>query len=216
MKPKYEFAVCFAAALEGEGLPESVGGRSVAHIQTGVGPVNAAYAVTRFLMEHTVGALIICGVGGAYPGSGLSIGSVVCADSETYGDLGADSPAGFLDMQALGFPVIDGADPIFNRMPLDLFPVHRRVPFVTCATCTGTDAQASLLVARTGGAVESMEGAAVVHVARLMGAKVGEVRGISNLVGNRDRAGWKLREAAASAREAVVNWIEETGGKTGC
>jgi hypothetical protein len=39
--------------------------------------------------------------------------------------------------------------------------------------------------------------------------KVGEVRGISNAVGRRDRAAWKLKEAAAAARAAVVAWIEE-------
>jgi futalosine hydrolase len=216
MSQNYDFVVCFAAALEGDGLPDSVAGRSVAHLRTGVGPVNAAYAVTRFLMQNSVGALIVCGVGGAYPASGLTIGSVVCAASETYGDLGAESPEGFLDMEALGFPVIDGTAPVFNRMPLDLFPVPKQVAFVTCATCTGTDAKAAALTARTGGAVESMEGAAVVHVARLMGVKVGEVRGISNVVGNRDRAAWKLHESAAAARAAVIKWIEETGDVAGC
>ena len=216
MAKAYKFAVCYAAPLEGNGLPDSIAGRPLARIQTGVGPVNAAYAVTRFLMENSVGCLVVCGVGGAYPGSGLETGAVVCADSETYGDLGADSRDGFLDMQALGFPVIGGANPLFNRLPLDLFPVARRVPFVTCATCTGTDAKAAALVARTGGAVESMEGAAVVHVARLMGVKVGEVRGISNAVGNRDREAWRLEEAAAAARAAVVNWIEEHGETSGC
>jgi futalosine hydrolase len=119
-------------------------------------------------------------------------------------------------MQALGFPVVGGPNPLFNRLPLDLFPAARRVPFVTCATCTGTDAKAAAIVARTGGAVESMEGAAVVHVARLMGVKVGEVRGISNAVGNRDRTAWRLEEAAAAARTAVINWIEQHGGIAGC
>lgn len=216
MKNTYDFVITFAAALEGEGLPQAISGQSIALLRTGVGPVNAAYWVTRFLMENTVGAMIVCGVGGAYPGFELAAGDVVCAESETYGDLGADAPEGFLDMQALGFPVIDGAEPVFNRLPLDLFPARRRVPFVTCATCTGTDAKAVSLAARTGGAVESMEGAAVVHVARLMGVNVGEVRGISNAVGNRDRAQWRLKEAAAAARTALINWIEDGGGAAGC
>jgi futalosine hydrolase len=112
-------------------------------------------------------------------------------------------------MEALGFPVIGGPTPVYNRMPLDLFPAKRCVPFVTCATCTGTDAAASALIARTGGAVESMEGAAIVHVARLMGVKVGEVRGISNLVGNRERNAWRIPEAAAAARASLIAWIEE-------
>jgi futalosine hydrolase len=203
-----DIVICFATALEGEGLPQSVAGRSLSLLQTGVGVVNAAFALTRFLSRHDVRAVVSCGIGGAYPGSGLEPGDVASAESETYGDLGADSPHGFLDMQALGFPVIASDPPLFNRLPLDLFPTARRAPFVTLSTCTGSDENAAGLVRRTGGAVESMEGAAIVHVARLMGVKVGEVRGISNACGDRDRTRWKLRESAAAARSAVVAWIE--------
>ncbi len=206
-----DLVVCFATPLEGDGLPCSIAGRSLALLCTGVGPVNAAFALTRFLVEHPVRAVVACGVGGAYPGSGLAPGDVACAESETYGDLGAESPEGFLDMEALGFPVIAGDPPLFNRLPLDLFPAPRRAPFVTCATCTGTDARAAALAARTGGAVESMEGAAIVHVARLTGLKVGEVRGVSNVAGKRDRKAWRVQEAAAAARAALVAWIEAGG-----
>jgi futalosine hydrolase len=205
-----DIIVCYSTALEGDGLPHEIAGRAVRLVETGVGPVNAAFALTRALTENAADAVIVCGVGGAYPGSGLRAGDVVCAETETYGDLGADSPTGFLDMQALGFPVVRGDAPLYNTLPLDLFPAARRVPFVTCATCTGTDAKAAELEARTRGAVESMEGAALVHVARLMGVPVGEVRGISNAAGKRDRGSWKLHEAAAAARQAVVAFIEST------
>lgn len=207
----FDFAICYSTELEGAGLPSSVAGKSVALIATGVGPVNAAFSLTRFLSQHTVPIVIGCGVGGAYPGSELEPGDVACAETETYGDLGAQSPEGFLDMKALGFPVIAGPTPLFNVLPLDVFPATRRAAFVTCATCTGTDADAQALVARTGGAVESMEGAALVHVAKLMGVRVGEVRGISNAVGRRDRGSWRLREAAAAARASLVAWMEEGG-----
>ena len=61
----------------------------------------------------------------------------------------------------------------------------------------------------TRGVVESMEGAAIVHVAHLHGVAVGEVRGISNMVTNRDKSAWKLREAAQAAQEAVASWLEK-------
>lgn len=199
--------ICYSTRLEGDGLPRAIGGEDLRLVETGVGPVNAAFALTRELAARPARAVLVCGVGGAYPRSGLAAGDVVCAGTETYGDLGAGSPTGFLDMQALGFPVIDGNPPMFNTLPLDLFPVSRRAAFVTCATCTGTDAKADEIQRRTGGAVESMEGAALVHVARLMGVKIGEVRGISNMVGARDRAAWRLDEAAAAARKSVVDWI---------
>lgn len=203
-----DILICYSTPLEGEGLPREIAGVSLRFVETGVGPVNGAFALTRALTERRADAVIVCGVGGAYPASGLEPGDVACASTETYGDLGADSPDGFLDMHALGFPIVAGTPPLFNTLPLQIFPVNRRVPFVTCATCTGTDEKASDIYARTGGAVESMEGAALVHVATLMGVPIGEVRGISNAVGRRDRASWRLHEAAAAARQAVTAWIE--------
>jgi futalosine hydrolase len=189
-----DLVVCVATELEGALLRPHV-----PVIATGVGAVNAAYALTRFIDREQVKGIVVCGIGGAYAGSGIAVGSVVCAESECYGDLGASSPDGFLDMQALGFPVIS--------LPMQLFPAQRRARFVTMNTCTGTDDGARAIEARTGGGVESMEGAAIAHVAALAGIPVGEIRGISNLVGNRDRGAWKVKQAAAAAQEALLEWI---------
>jgi futalosine hydrolase len=197
-----DLLVCVATALEGELLRPHV-----PVLVTGVGAVNAACALTRFLDREPVKAIVVCGIAGAYPGSGIPAGSVACAESECYGDLGASSPQGFLDMEALGFPVIPGPVPIYNVFPMQIFPAPMRAPFVTMNTCTGLDADARAVEARTGGAVENMEGAAIAHVAALFGIPVGEIRGISNLVGNRDRSSWRVKEAATAAQESLLAWI---------
>ncbi len=202
MKAIKDLVVCVATEAEGELLHPHV-----PVVCTGVGAVNAAYALTRFLDRERVKAVVVCGIGGAYPGSGIRIGSAVCAESECYGDLGADSPDGFLDMQALGFPVVQGASPLYNVLPMQIFPAMRRTRFVTMNTCTGNDDDARAIEARTGGGVESMEGAAIAHVAALAGIPVGEIRGISNLVGNRDRNSWRVKEAALAAQETLLAWI---------
>jgi futalosine hydrolase len=196
--------VCVATEQEGAEIARhsAIAGKSIAVVRTGVGPVNAAHATTLFLARHSAAAIVACGVGGAYPGAGLEIGDVVCAETEYYADLGAESPDGFLDMEILGYPVVPGPPPLYNRLPLSLFPAQRRLPFVTRSTCTGTE------VADAPGAIESMEGGAVVHVALRMGVPVGEVRGISNLVGNRDRASWRVAEAARAAQASLIAWIE--------
>jgi futalosine hydrolase len=191
--------VCVATEMEGALLRPHV-----RVITTGVGAVNAAYALTRFLDHDEVKAIVVCGIGGAYPGSGIEVGSVACAESECYGDLGASSPGGFLDMEALGFSVIPG---VYNVLPMQIFPVAERARFVTMNTCTGTDDDARAIEARTRGAVESMEGAAIAHVAALAEIPVGEIRGISNLVGNRDRSAWRVKEAATAAQEVLLEWI---------
>jgi futalosine hydrolase len=193
--------VCVATELEGALLKE----KGIAVVVTGIGPVNAACALTAALARRIPDRIIVCGIGGAYPGSGLAPLDVTCAETETYADLGAESPDGFLDMEALGFPVVGDH---YNRLPLSLFPAKKRLPYVTTTTCTGTDATAQAIVRRTGGAVESMEGAAIVHVALRHDLAVGELRAVSNLVGDRDRKAWKVEDAAARAQQALLDWIE--------
>ena len=198
--------ICIATELEGILLEPHV-----RILRTGVGAVNAAYALTRFLEREPADSVIVCGIAGAYPRAfdeqGLGIGSVVCAESECYGDLGAtDSTGEFLDMRALGFPLIPG--PIYNVLPMQIFPASRRAGFVTMNTCSGTDATARILESRTGGAVESMEGAAIAHVAKLYGIPCGEIRGISNRAGNRDRGSWRIKEAAVAAQETLLAWLK--------
>ena len=181
--------------------------RDVEIVRMGVGPVNAAHAVTMAFAAKRPTQIIVCGVGGAYPSSGLQVGDVACADLEIYGDLGSESPTGFLDMKSLGFPVVDKQPPLFNELPMQVFPVERRLRFVTVSTCTGTDSVARAIESRTGGSVENMEGAAVAHVAHMHGVAVGEIRGISNVVTNRDTKTWRLRDAADAAQQALLHWI---------
>ena len=201
--------ICVATELEASLLRERV--REFPHVRlivTGVGPVNAAHGATVAIMQDRPDAVVVCGVGGAYPSSALQVGDVVSAAIEIYGDLGAQSPSGFLDMKALGFPVVAGPPPVFNELPLQIYSTTTRVRFVTVSTCTGTETTARAIEARTGGAVENMEGAAVAHVACLHGVPAGEVRGISNIVTNRDTKSWQLKEAALAAQNSVIAWLQ--------
>ncbi|MFM8533400.1 MAG: futalosine hydrolase [Acidimicrobiia bacterium] len=202
--------VCTATEFEAAMLRERLAGRSnVTILVTGVGPVNAAHGVTVAVLQQRPHAIISCGIAGAYPSSGLLLGDVVCADTEIYGDLGAQSPAGFIDMKAMGFPVVPGPAPLFNELPMQVFPSERRARFVTVSTCTGTGRVAREIEARTGGAVENMEGAAIAHVAHLHGVPVGEVRGISNAVTNRDAKSWRIKEASAAAQDTLLRCIDQ-------
>jgi futalosine hydrolase len=80
-------------------------------------------------------------------------------------------------------------------------------PFVTVSTCSGTAARGAVLERRFGAICETMEGAAYAHVARLYGVPYLEVRGISNLVEDRDVAVWRLQEAARAAADAVATIV---------
>jgi futalosine hydrolase len=186
-----DLLICVATPGEGQRLIAA--GLDV--LVTGMGPVNAAHALTKRLCEAAASApvrrVISCGIGGAFG----DVGPVAFASTEQFGDLGADSPDGFVDLGCSA------------EMPLDLTPDEGGVKFVTVSLCTGTDERAAELIARTGAAVESMEGAAVVQVAHSMGCLVGEVRGISNRAGVRERSTWRIPEAIKAAEEALLAWL---------
>jgi len=60
--------------------------------------------------------------------------------------------------------------------------------------------------------IESMEGAAAAQVADRLGLPFAEVRGVSNLVGERDKRAWDLRSAIAHScralRALLLDWQE--------
>ena len=69
-------------------------GRDVNLVETGLGAVNTAHAVTRCLEAQRPDMVMQVGVAGAYAGSGLRVGDLAVAAEEVYGDLGVVTPDG--------------------------------------------------------------------------------------------------------------------------
>lgn len=194
-------------------------GRAVQLVETGLGAVNTAHALTRALGMERPRFVLQIGVGGAYPGGGVAVGQLAVACAEHYGDLGVRTPGGWRPADAIGIPVATVAGvPRFNEFPVDdrlsraaarcLTAV--RGPFVTVQECSGTTALARERAARVPGALcESMEGAAAAHVCALCDVPFLEVRAMSNLVGDRDLAAWDLPGACARAQEAARRLLAE-------
>lgn len=170
-------------------------GPGLSLVVTGVGKAASAGACGA-LLRPTDGVVLNVGVAGALPGSGLRLGTVVVASTSVFADEGAQTPQGFIDIAALGFPPGDAAG---VAMPCDagvvdsLTPLADAVaPVATVSTCSGTDALAREIERRTGAAAEGMEGAAAVLVCRRLGLPAGELRVISNTTGDRGSQVWDL------------------------
>jgi futalosine hydrolase len=196
-------------------------GIPVALMHSGVGKANAAAAVSILLETLNPSMVIGTGVAGAFPQSGLTVGDLALATDEIYGDEGALTPQGFLDMKELGLALVQRSGRrLFNTFPLDgstldlIRPILTRYaaaagcqlgvgPFVTVSTGSGTDASAREMASRTGGICENMEGAALAQICALYGASFIEIRGISNLTGDRDLSLWNVRKGAEAAQCAI-------------
>ena len=173
----------------------------------GIGRTNAAVATTTTIHdEGPFDFVISAGVAGSLPDSGLSIGDIVVASSCVYVEEGLITPDGFQDMKAMGFSLGDFSG---NTVPVDstllgrLGAIGVTGSIATVATCSGTDEQAALVADRTCCLCEAMEGAAVVHAARLAGLLAIEIRAISNTTGNRDAQQWDLGLALDNLGTAV-------------
>lgn len=208
-------------------------------VYSGIGPVNTAHALTRAVERQRPRMVLQFGIAGAYVPAGVPVGSIVVASEEIYGDLGVLTPDGWQPVDLIGIPVVPGSSPRFNRFPLDPQGVARAVrllarlppasapavpaPPVHCGPCltlsqvTGVRTLGDALHRRFGALCESMEGAAAAHVCALYGLLFLEVRGVSNLVEDRDRSHWQIAAAAGAAQRAVLHLVghvaELTGGQ---
>jgi futalosine hydrolase len=75
---------------------------------------------------------------------------------------------------------------------------------VTASQVTGLYGQAEEVALLWGALSESMEGAAAAHICALYGTPFLEIRGISNLVADRDRDSWQVEHAVAIAGRAAL------------
>lgn len=191
------------------------GGTKVTICICGIGKTNAAHGTT--LLIERFGPELICmiGIGGGYPSAGLSLGDIVAAEREVYGDEGLESTRGFVTMEGLGLPLLsEGSLLRFNEMPLTI-PAEfgesvRTGPFVTVSSCTGTLWRGIKMEQRYPGALcENMEGAAFAHVCRMNRVRAAEVRAISNIIEDRTPGGLD-RNGIARASSRVQDFLTDT------
>ncbi|GAW67697.1 futalosine hydrolase [Geoanaerobacter pelophilus] len=189
---------------------------------TGIGKVNAACATTLLLERFGAKMLINTGCGGAFPGCGLGIGDLAVAQSESFADEGVQTPNGWHSLELIGIPVFqEGGRRFFNTFPLDpdlargageraleLGFAAVSGPFLTVSTCSGSADQGEELLRRFQGVCENMEGGAVAQVALQYAVPLLEVRGISNLVEDRDLARWDLKLAVSRAQSFLLSYLE--------
>jgi len=81
--------------------------------------------------------------------------------------------------------------------------------FATVSTCSGTRQRGEELARRWNAVAESMEGAAVAQVCLRCGVDCLEIRGISNMVEERDLKNWDIPRAVEAAQRFVLKYLEE-------
>jgi futalosine hydrolase len=198
-----------------------VAGRPVLLAVTGIGKVNTASAVTALLDRFEPELLINTGCAGAYRGCGLAAGDLAVATVEVMGDEGVLAPDGWHSLELIGIPAVERKEETyFNRFPLTRWALDkaafvaetaglplRQGTFVTVSTVSGTLERGDELARRFGGICENMEGGAAAQVALLYGVDCMEMRGVSNIVEDRDLSRWDIPLAVGKAQEFIARFI---------
>jgi len=179
----------------------------------GVGAAAAAASTARALAVGQYDLVVSAGIGGGFTGR-AEVGSLVVANEIIAADLGAETPDGFLSVDELGFGSAriqvpaEWAARVTEALREAGLPVSTG-PVLTVTTVTGTAETARTLGVRVpGAAAEAMEGYGVAVAARQCGLPVLEVRAISNPVGPRDRASWRIAEALNALEAASSVFLE--------
>lgn len=203
----------------------AVAGGRVVLGTSGMGKTNAAHAVTILIERFSPSCIVNFGIGGAYPSSGLGVGDIAVAEKEVYADEGVLLKDGLHSFEITGIPLLK----VRGRKYFNEFPADKRLTkqalkaasstahcksgiFLTVSACTGTGKRAAELAGKFGPICENLEGAAVAHICRIYGVPFVEIRGISNIVEDRNMKKWEIKTASENCQKAVLHFLETLGG----
>lgn len=200
----------------------NAGKRQVIIACGGLGKVNAASAATSLIERFSPGLIVTTGCAGAYLSAGLAVGDLAVATAEVFAEEGVITKDGWQGLDLIGIPAAEvRGQPYYNEFPLSLLFAERamrlaasigvplmRGRFVTVSACSGTTERGDELAARFNAICETMEGAAVAQTALLYGVDCLEIRGVSNLVEDRDLSRWDIPLAVEGAQRFLLKFLE--------
>jgi futalosine hydrolase len=161
--------------------------RSAETLCCGVGPVEAALRTATALAERDVTAVLHIGIAGART---IEAPALVLGSEAVYCDV--------IDPGST-FPRVERVEPDAALLAAarEALPEAHVVSISTCGRIGG------------GTDVEAMEGFGVLRAAELAGVPAVELRAISNVVDEPDRAKWRFDDAFALLADAVARLVPE-------
>jgi futalosine hydrolase len=181
--------------------------------QCGFGPVAAAARTAQLIAEIGPKRVLLVGIAGAYDDVAHPIGSALEFGEVALHGVGAGEGDAFEGPPSLGFPQWPGSPgtcphPVVDSLPLSAPHAGELGHLLsTCAASKGADDADRRLAMFPKAVAEDMEGFAVALACALNGTPLRIVRGISNRVGDREPANWRIPAALASARELALDLL---------
>lgn len=177
----------------------------------GIGIPATIYHLQKRLTVGNYDLVIQAGIAGAFDES-ILLSEVVLVKQDTFGDLGMEEKETFIPVFESGFmdknefPFKDGW--LVNQHDLLTSKTWRSVDAITVNKVSDSKVQHSQALLNFSPQIESMEGAAFHYVCLNEKVPFLQLRSISNYVGERNKANWKMKESIMNLDMALSALID--------
>jgi futalosine hydrolase len=181
--------------------------------QSGVGMLASAVSLTRMVLEDKPDLVIQAGIAGCFDPV-MSLGKVVVVNEEALADMGVEEDGKWKDIFDLKLEKSSYHPFERRKLPnpwLAEFNLLKlpEVSAVTINQISTNKEKIQQLTKKYNPVIESMEGSALHYVCREAGIPFLQVRAISNYIGERNKANWKIKEAIDNLNQTLVKYIDK-------
>jgi futalosine hydrolase len=182
---------------------------------SGVGMLSTSFHLTQHLLAHPYDLVLNVGIAGSVQEAAL--GRAYQITHEHVYEFGAEDKDDFIPIQAMNF--LSKADPLsdfFFEVCTDrteIQPALEKACAITVNKIHGNKKSIALLQQNIkkqniqGAVLESMEGAASAYVCRQLKQHAIQVRSVSNIVEERNRENWKMKEAIEALNNFLIEYL---------
>jgi futalosine hydrolase len=178
---------------------------------TGIGMLASGVKLTQLATTHKPDLIIQMGIAGSYIKT-EPLGKVMVVGSESIADLGVREKGIFIDL--FDSQLLKDNEAPFKKRKLTNPAIRSlnvlksdMVAAVTINEITTSPKRIKEIIAAHNPVLESMEGAALHYVGGLTKTPFIQIRAISNYVGERNKAKWKLKESIEQLEAYVLTYL---------
>lgn len=201
MKCKYEICkmqilVIAATELEIKPFIETASATDV--LITGVGVPAVLYHLQKRMQQIDYDLIIQAGIAGTF-NKAAKPGEVVFVKQDTFGDIGMEEKENFVSIFNSGladkneFPFTGGW--LINTQGMNMQMNLQAIKAITVNKVSDSELQKQQYINNFNADIESMEGAALHYICLQENIPFIQLRSISNIVGERNRDKWMMKEA---------------------
>lgn len=186
---------------------------TVSFHQSGVGMLASAVSLTRLALEEKPDLVIQAGIAGCFDHA-AELGMVIAVKEDILGDTGVEEAGVWKDVFDLNLEKPNN-EPFENRKLINrLFSKYNLLSLpgvggITVNEITTRPERTALLMHKYNPFIESMEGAALHYVCGLLHLPFIQIRAVSNYIGERNKANWKIRDALVNLNRTLLEYIHK-------